>query len=101
MIKATMPDKAKHDDSIPDDTLSASGIYGLWLRVTCLSVLYFLKYQSASAKDFIFDEENIFFNFVCENMGFDPDTLRQKILRAIEKKEDPAPAPDSLYRARC
>lgn len=70
-----------------DESLPCSGAYGLWLRVTYLAVTYFLEYQSASAKDFLFDDTNIFFDFVCEQMGYEPEQIRQKLLEAISKEK--------------
>ena len=75
-------------DAEDDEFLPASGTYGLWLRVTSLAVTYFLEYQSALARDFIFDEDNIFFDFVCEQMGYEPGQIRRQLLKAISKRTE-------------
>ncbi|MGA2331549.1 MAG: hypothetical protein ABSG75_07300 [Syntrophales bacterium] len=82
MIKAPTPDEIEYEDS-DDEALPVSGVYGLWLKVTLLSVLHCLKYRTCSGQ-FIFDRDNIFFDFVCDELGLDPERARQKIKEAIK-----------------
>jgi hypothetical protein len=88
------------NDLNTEDALPQSGIYGLWLRVTSLSIVYFLKYQNELARDFIFDETNVFFDLVCEQMGYEPRQVRRMILKASKKREYFAfqhPAEESMH----
>ena len=61
------------DDLLHDEPMHG-GVYGLWLRVLCLSVLEIQdeRFLSQGAKAFIFDHSNIFFDYVSEQLGFDP-----------------------------
>lgn len=70
-------------DSLPDD-LPQDGIYGLWLRVTTDAVIHLLKYRSNIARDFLFDPDNPFFQLVCDELGYDPAALRERIIMAVK-----------------
>ncbi len=59
--------------------IEASGIYGLWLAVTNLSVAELAKDPSRGAADFLYDPENEFFDLVSEGLGYDSDWLRNRI----------------------
>jgi|GEM_PF-2999995 len=56
-----------------------SGIYGLWLSVVLLAVKSYLDFGSTYAENFLFDEENYFFDFVCEQLGYTPESIRQRL----------------------
>ena len=73
------------DDLLHDEPIRG-GEYGLWLRVLCLSVLEIQdgRFSSSAAESFLFDQGNIFFDFVAEQMGFDPDGLRERIREALK-----------------
>ena len=70
----------------PEDEPDCSGVYGLWLHVLYLSVLEIQnrRFSAGAAKDFIFDPGNIFFDFVADEMGFDPDGLRERIRKSMD-----------------
>jgi hypothetical protein len=90
MIKAPIPDEIESEDSLHDEALGEdSGAYRLWLRITLLCVLDFFKYgaRSGHAMEFIFDKNNIFFNFVCDQLGIDPERSRRKIKEVVDKKK--------------
>jgi hypothetical protein len=62
-----------------------SGIFELWASVT-LDALRTLRNQGAymgQALSWIKDPENEFFNMVCEGMGYEPSTLRKRILKEL------------------
>ena len=63
------------------------GEYGLWLRVLCLSVLEIQNgcFLTRGAEEFLFDENNFFFDYVAEQMGFDPGALRERIRGSIQR----------------
>jgi len=65
----------------------SGGVYGLWLHVMLLSVYEFIKgkYSTGPAAAFIFDKENPFFDFVCDQMGYEPNNLRKRIRGAAER----------------
>ena len=92
MLKAPAPEKIECEDP-PDEVLMASGVYGLWLTVTLLSVQHFLKYRTHSSKEFIFDEENFFFDFVMDELGLDPELARRRISRQIKKDHNAGDPP--------
>lgn len=63
------------------------GIYGLWLRILCLSVLELQdgRFSAKSAESFLYDQGNIFFDYVSEQLGFDPGALRDRIRESISR----------------
>ena len=65
-----------------DDPEAKSGIYGLWLHVLYVSVIEYLhanKFSQVAAESFLFDPENVFFDYVSDSMGYEPDVLRERI----------------------
>ena len=71
-----------------DDPNTKSGVYGLWLHVLCVSVCEYLhanKFSQVAAQDFLFDPENVFFDYVSDSMGYEPDALRQRIKKAKQR----------------
>ena len=65
-----------------DDPHAKSGVYGLWLHILFISVTEYLhanKFSSIAAESFLFDSENVFFDYVSDSMGYEPDALRQRI----------------------
>ena len=65
-----------------DDPNAKSGVFGLWLHVLYISVIEYLhanKFSSIAAESFLFDPENVFFDYVSDSMGYEPDALRQRI----------------------
>ena len=72
-----------------DDPNAKSGVYGLWLHVLYVSVIEYLhanKFSQVAAKDFLFDPHNVFFDYVADCMGYEPQALRQGIKKAAEKR---------------
>ncbi|PKN88860.1 MAG: hypothetical protein CVU51_03015 [Deltaproteobacteria bacterium HGW-Deltaproteobacteria-1] len=72
-----------------DDPNAKSGVYGLWLHVLCISVCEYLhadKFTQVAAESFLFDPENVFFDYVSDSMGYEPQALRQRIKKAAEKR---------------
>ena len=68
-----------------DDPNAKSGVYGLWLHVLCISVYEYLhanKFTQVAAESFLFDPENVFFDYVSDSMGYEPQALRQRIKKA-------------------
>ena len=68
-----------------DDPNTKSGVYGLWLHVLCISVCEYLhanKFSSIAAESFLFDPENVFFDYVSDSMGYEPQALRERIKKA-------------------
>ena len=71
-----------------DDPEAKSGVYGLWLHVFYISVREYLqghRFSQVAAQDFLFDSENVFFDFVSDQMGYEPDALRQRIKKARQR----------------
>ena len=71
-----------------DDPNAKSGVYGLWLHVLYISVCEYLhanKFSQVAAQDFLFDPENVFFDYVSDSMGYEPDALRQRIKKARQR----------------
>lgn len=44
--------------------------------------------QNSGAKNFLFDRENQFFDYVADRMGYEPAALRQRIKQAMREKRD-------------
>lgn len=82
-------------DTIFDDKPLHGGEYGLWLRVVTDAVVHLLKYRSNTAREFLFDRDNPFFDFVCERMGYDADAVRERIRRTASQD-----APGGAIRLR-
>jgi hypothetical protein len=74
-----------------DDPNTKSGVYGLRLHVLYISVCEYLhadKFSSIAAESFLFDPENVFFDWVSDSMGYEPQALRQRIKKAAEKRHN-------------
>ena len=68
-----------------DDPCAKSGAYGLWLHVLYISVIEYLhanKFSSIAAESFLFDPENVFFDYVSECLGYEPDAMRERIRKS-------------------
>ena len=64
------------------------GVFRLWLAVL-LSAFFALKDgrdYAKGARDFLFDD-NAFFAYVCDSMGYEPDGLRERIAKALLKNQ--------------
>jgi len=63
------------------------GVFHLWLFVT-IDAFFALRYgtdYAPGARDFLFGD-NEFFDFVAEEMGYEPDGLRERIRKALESR---------------
>ena len=72
-----------------DDPEAKGGIYGLWLHVLYLSVCEYLhadKFSQVAAEDFLFDPQNLFFDFVADSMEYEPQALRGAIKKSYKKR---------------
>ena len=57
--------------------------YRLWLAVTKSAVMY---PGTQAAQEYLFDEDNPFFDFVCACLDVSPDTARESIKRALARR---------------
>jgi len=75
-------------DALLTDEPTRGGVYGLWLRVLCLSILEIQsgRFSSKMAEDFLFNQENIFFDFVAGELGYDAQGLRERIRTALKRQ---------------
>jgi len=73
-------------NAVEDECSSRSGVYGLWLRVTCDAYNNLFLYGTESAEDFIFDRNNQFFDMVADQLNYEPDTLRKRIRQALDRR---------------
>ena len=62
-----------------------TGYLDLWLHVTADAVLNLRAFGSRAAEEFIFDEDNEFFDEVARFLGFTPDGLRDAIKNNLKK----------------
>jgi len=69
-------------DAIIDESVTKSPEYRLWLTVTLDAVTSYLDWHSSLAEIFIFDPDNQFFDFVANEIGYNPDNLRKRIKEA-------------------
>jgi len=60
-----------------------TGYLELWLHVTADAVLNLRAFGSRAAEEFIFDEDNEFFDEVARFLGFSPTGLRDAIRKRI------------------
>ena len=60
-----------------------TGYLELWLQVTADAVLNLRAFGSRAAEEFIFDEDNEFFDEVALYLGFTPEGLRDAIRKRI------------------
>lgn len=73
-------------DALVDIESQGDGIFQLWLAVL-LSAFFALKDgrdYAQGARDFIFGD-NPFFDFVADQMGYDPDGLRDRIRLTLKR----------------
>lgn len=72
-------------EALQDQT--PGGIYGLWLRVVILSVMEIQsgRFSTSAAESFLFDPDNIFFDFVAGELGYEPAGLRERMLKALPR----------------
>jgi len=64
------------------------GVFRLWLAVS-ISAFFALKKgedYAPGARDFLF-RDNDFFNYVSISMGYEPDGLRERIWKALERNQ--------------
>jgi len=82
------------EDDLPAFTPSlppeCMGAFRLWLRIFC-DDFFILRDGSfpgleALAASFLFDESNIFVDFVGLGLGLDTGALREKVRKAIQKR---------------
>jgi len=71
----------EYASAVPHD-----GVYRLWLAVFISSFLILRngKDGAGPARSFLFGE-NPFFDLVADGLGYDPDALRERIKRALER----------------
>lgn len=88
-------------DHIPDEP-EHGGAYGLWLRVMYLSVLELQegRFSTHRAEEFLFDPENIFFDFVAGKLGLGPEGMRERIRKNQHDRSKKNPGRRAL-RGRC
>jgi hypothetical protein len=72
-------------DEIIDADAGKSTEYRLWLTVTLDAVNSYKMYSSKLAESYLFDPDNLFFDFVADGMGYEPAALRHRIKKAAEK----------------
>jgi hypothetical protein len=80
-----MTDEFNIDDLLNADTRSKDGVYFLWLTVL-ISAFFQLKRgddYTAGARDFLFSDNNPFFDFVADGLGYEPEALRERITKAL------------------
>jgi len=71
-------------DSLLETPELKTGEYGLWLRVFIISVFEIRSGRwNTAAKDFLFDPENEFFDYVSDCLGYDPEAMRARIKRLL------------------
>lgn len=76
-------------NALDDDPLPGEGAYRLWLQILVNSFLE-LRDGGCSrdpAESFLF-EENIFFDAVCHELDYEPEIMRQRIRKALERAKD-------------
>jgi hypothetical protein len=49
------------------------------LNISVCEYLHANKFSQVAAQDFLFDPENVFFDYVSDSMGYEPDALRERI----------------------
>jgi hypothetical protein len=70
-------------DFAPSDK---SGEYALWLRIFTLSFFELRNgWNSPGAESFLFDQGNPFFDLVADELGYEPDNLRNRIGEALRR----------------
>jgi hypothetical protein len=66
-----------------------SGEFRLWFRVVCENILVLksgrFPGRKEAAEDFLFNPENVFFDFIAGEMGYeDPEEFRLRIKKGIK-----------------
>jgi hypothetical protein len=76
------------DEILRDEPSLRSGVFGLWLRIFCLSFFELKegRFRSRAAEEFLFDPANEFFDFVAGELGYEVDGLRERILKALARR---------------
>ena len=72
--------------ALVDQNFAFSGIEGLWLKIVILSVIGLLSKfpgEQRRARDFLFDTDNQFFDYVCQNLEYEPEALRAGIRKRM------------------
>jgi hypothetical protein len=64
-----------------------SGEFGLWLKIFSLSFFELKegRFSGTAAKEFLFDSENIFFDYLAGALGYEAVDLRKRLLKALER----------------
>jgi len=62
-----------------------TGYLKLWLHVLVDAVENLRRFKSRAAEEFIFDEDNEFFDAAARFLGFTPDGLRDAIKNNLKK----------------
>ena len=64
------------------DDKPIGGFYGLWLQVFKEAGSDLKRgHDTAAAKQFLFDEDNPFFDYIAEQMKYSPEGLRDRLKR--------------------
>ncbi len=77
------------DDLLDGEPSLRSGEFGLWLKVFSLSFLELQKgrFTGSAAKEFLFDPENPFFDYIAGELGYEAADFREKILKILERSK--------------
>jgi hypothetical protein len=64
-----------------------SGEFALWLKIFSLSFfeLKESRFSGTAAKEFLFDSENMFFDYIAGELGYEAANLRKRLLKALER----------------
>lgn len=78
------------DDLLGGETFNKDGVYLLWLAVflSAFSALKRGDEHTAGARDFLFSENNHFFDFVADGLEYEPSVLREKIIKVLKRKNE-------------
>lgn len=78
------------DDDTPDaNRIGKNGVYRLWLAVF-ISAFFALKNDDEhkpGARAFFFND-NPFFDYVADGLGYEPAALRERVRDALKKKPE-------------
>lgn len=78
-----MNDETNELEDLLESPALRCGVYGLWLRVFVLSVKEIRRgYGDTAARAFLYDPENVFFDYVSECLGYEPDAMRERIRKS-------------------
>ncbi len=75
------------DELLREEPSLRGGEFGLWLRIFCQSFFELKegRVSTQAAEDFLFDPENVFFDYVAGELGFDPEGFRERIREALKR----------------